>query len=175
LLQGILRDSVVLKICRMTDKARIAGKNTLVLARLCSLIQATDKALGDKLDIEIKRITMLSTPIREWRNNKLAHLNLEVHLDSANNPLAGFPWFVVENAAAGIRDCLDIARKELTDGEFRFDAVDRWQNVDSLLLSLIQSQGLLQLETEDPVKTDTLLRAGKWGPLYALIEDGPKQ
>jgi len=170
-LQYTLRDSVILQICRIaTDKPKIGGKDTLVLRHLVELVNAFDPALGTQLATEWNKLSALCSPMLEWRNNRVAHLNRDAHLDASNNPPTDFSRKQVQEAIDSITAFLNLVRLQLTDGEFCYDAVRRYESAEPLILRLIQSYVYFDLEQKDPATYDNLLRTCKYGRLYAGIQ-----
>ncbi len=172
LLQSTLRDSVVAQICRLTEKPKVMGHETLVIRRLCILAEPKYQAIADELEKDSDLIIGLCEAIRDWRDNRVSHLNLAAHLDAANNPPKDFSVKTVQDAIDAIEAFLNKARLKLAGGEFHYDSVYRDGAVRSLLTRMIQAYQYFDFEKQDPLKYDTLLREGKYGKLYTELEDG---
>jgi AbiU2 len=171
LLQYTLRDSIVAQICRLTEKPKVMGYETLVIRRLCGLARQTHPDVADELEKDADAINDLCKPIREWRDNMVSHLNLAAHLDDASKP-GGFSRKTVQDAVDAITTFLNKARLKLTNGEFHYDSVYRRDGVRPLLNALIEASQYRTLAEDDQVKLYMALREGKWGSLFTKLEDG---
>jgi hypothetical protein len=172
LLQFTLLDSVVAQICRITDKMKVAGKETLVIRRVCELAKPRHPDIADELEKDADAIDTLCKPIRDWRNNKVSHLNLAVHIDAKNNPLTDFTRKDVQNAIDAIRAFLQKTREKLAADEFYYDGVYHDDGVWPLLNALIEAVQYRALAKDDQVTFYLALREGKYGSLFTNLEDG---
>ena len=76
--QDLLIGSVFLSICRLTDPIKSAGKKNLSFDRLFSEISdKISKSKLTKLEKLLKGIKEKSQPIRDYRNKRLSHTDLE--------------------------------------------------------------------------------------------------
>lgn len=174
-LQYTLRDSILLQICRLTENPKVCGRETLVLKRLGELVVAKHAQLGARLDGLLSQIKQTCKPIRDWRNSKVAHLNLAAHLDEPNNPPTVFSRQRVNEAIEAIKGYAQTVRKEVFDGEFCYDAVSDWESAKPLLIGMIRSYEGFELQRQERMtgRTDfrDRLRNGKYGRLYTQIEN----
>jgi hypothetical protein len=72
--QTLISD-VVLKLCQLTDGARMGSYENLSLYRLRDMVEAEEKGLATKLDLDtmLNEMSQVSQSIREMRNRLIAH------------------------------------------------------------------------------------------------------
>lgn len=66
--ENALRDDVFVHICRITDKVKVAGKDTLTIRRFADVAPGTPG-----LATALARSLAHTRKIRSWRNRRLAH------------------------------------------------------------------------------------------------------
>jgi hypothetical protein len=76
ILYSVLRDEVILGICRLSDSAKSRGRANPVFERLkASLVPAPDSAKMAWLEEQILKIKSASAPLKEHRNRRIAHID----------------------------------------------------------------------------------------------------
>jgi hypothetical protein len=73
-LEHVMWESVIISICRLTDKTEISGKSTLSLRRLPLLID--DESLKQEANRLVEDAVNRTEFARTWRNRRLAHTEL---------------------------------------------------------------------------------------------------
>jgi AbiU2 len=76
LIEMALRESMVMRFCRMTDPARVFGKETASFERLLTEIKppCCDVSFHREIRKQLKATRKRLTPIRETRDMKTAHI-----------------------------------------------------------------------------------------------------
>ena len=103
ILQDTLFEEVILHIARLTGPQKSVGKENLTLQQLPSLappeLQIEMKALLEKV-LTVCKVTS------DWRNKRLAHLDLKVALATSADPIPGISRANIEVALDTIRRLL---------------------------------------------------------------------
>ncbi len=104
-LEKTMWDAVILHLCRLTDRPRISGHETLTLKRLPPLI------CNEPLKVDVQGLVdeALSRTrfARDWRNRRLAHTELPPEFGHAAEPLARASRQQVEDALQAMRQVLN--------------------------------------------------------------------
>lgn len=105
IVQDALWYDVILHLARLTDPIKSSGKHNLTLLILPEVISDTSlkqevKAL---IDIALSRCSFA----RDWRNRKLAHIDLTLALKEGAKPLTGVSRDNVESALSAVRSVLN--------------------------------------------------------------------
>jgi hypothetical protein len=105
IVQDALWEDIVLHLARLTDPLKSSGKANLTLRRLPAHI--SDATL--KVEVEKLIDVAVSTSIfaRDWRNRKLAHIDLALALRTGVEPLAGVSRENIEGALSAFRAVLN--------------------------------------------------------------------
>lgn len=113
LLNGILRNDVILAVARLTDPPRSAGKPNASLAALIEkLVPFIDESLTKELQLELNKIQSLCQPIRDIRNRILAHDDLATTLKYHPDPLLGISRAYIEEILEKIRNLFGSIEKK---------------------------------------------------------------
>lgn len=101
-IQRALIDGVLLHLARLTDRERVAGRETLTIRRLPSVVPETLR-----LDVEALVAAAMTAcePVRPWRNRRLAHTDLESAIFNVLVP--GITDTQLEAALASLRALLN--------------------------------------------------------------------
>jgi hypothetical protein len=101
-LQRALIDDVLLHLARLTDRESVAGRATLTIRRLSSVVP-------DTLRLDVGTLVVAATtacdPVRPWRNRRLAHMDLESAI--ANVVVSGITNTQIEAALTSLRALLN--------------------------------------------------------------------
>ncbi len=105
IVQDALWENVILHIARLTDPIKSSGKDNLTLLRLSEVI--SDVSLKGEVSALIDAALSISSFARDWRNRKLAHIDLALALKEGAKPLPGVSRDNVENALSSIRSVMN--------------------------------------------------------------------
>lgn len=105
IVQDALWDNVILHIARLTDPIKSSGKDNLTLLRLPEVIP--NAALKEEVKALVDAALLSSSFARDWRNRKLAHIDLALALQEGAQPLPGISRDNVENALSKVRSALN--------------------------------------------------------------------
>ncbi len=72
-IQHIFWDDLLLRVCRLTDPPRSAGKLNLSIARLPSFVKKKDPKLCQEVEIYIASAVKKAQFARDWRNRRISH------------------------------------------------------------------------------------------------------
>lgn len=84
-IQKILWDDLMLRLSRMTDPARSAGKENLTVQRLPELCK--EPKLRCEVDNRVKAAVESTKFARDWRNRRISHADLARAISPDANPL----------------------------------------------------------------------------------------
>jgi hypothetical protein len=120
-LQEVLWNDVLLHLARLTDPPGTSGQQNLTVrqyprgvARL-PILEAMNRALD-----EVEAATGFA---RDWRNRRLAHLDLEHARNPSAKPLAPASRADVERALKAIRDVMQTPESHFRDNHMFYDQV----------------------------------------------------
>src|SRR5262245_56409642 len=135
-LQRLQLQSVMMQLCRITDKPKSAGKPTLTLLRLEPLID--DAALKLNVDGLIDAARDATTFAREWRNRQGAHCELPARITGLPAiPLPRATSKDFEDAIASITAVMDAVSLHYLDCKTTYrGATNRAGGVGALLYYL---------------------------------------
>lgn len=102
--QELLWRDVLLRISRLLDPVKVAGKLTLTVRRLPSAV--SDPVLSAELDQLVQEAISKSKVPREWRNRQIAHTDLGLALGSDATSLPEVNVRIIEEALASLRAIL---------------------------------------------------------------------
>jgi hypothetical protein len=128
-LQNILIDDVVMHISRLTDNAKVAGKDTLSLDQMKKAV--TDAALTTKLTLLIADVTTKTKPARDYRNTHGAHTSLAVV--RGDQVVPGVSRAQVKAALQSIHQVFEAIRDHYNLTPVCMDVIETLGGVPSLL------------------------------------------
>jgi hypothetical protein len=132
--QEVLWGNVLLHITRLTDPP-IQGKfKNLTL--LCLPDAVADQALADDLRVLVAASLDQSQFARDWRNKRLAHIDLSLAVDAKATPLPGVSRQNVEDALASFRQIMNRLHWAFFQSEVAFDRVLALEDADVLVYHL---------------------------------------
>jgi len=99
--QDVMWNDVMLHVARLMERAELGRKENLVLCRLAGAIE--DAALAARVAALVERAKTETAFIRDWRNRRLAHNDLQLALDSGSQPLPDVSHDQMERALAALR------------------------------------------------------------------------
>jgi len=96
-------EDLLMHLCRVTDRAKTAGKDNLTIRLLPDLVSS--QQLKVELESLIKSAVSTTDFARDWRNRRLAHEELRVGRNVT--PLASAKFDYIDTALAAIRTVLN--------------------------------------------------------------------
>jgi len=112
-LQRLMWEDVLLHLCRITDRSRIAGKETLTVRRLEAAI--TETSLHQTVSSLAKDANQKAKFARDWRNRRLAHRELPTVTGQSSKPLAHASRQNVEEALSALRATMNAVSQHYLD------------------------------------------------------------
>lgn len=132
--QRLMYDDVLLRVNRLTDRAKVAGKDTASLEQLLILSgwQQSDPARWKKFNDALKTVTAACRGCRDHRNQRLSHTALV-----QAKPLPTATRKMVETAINAVGSFVQQFNRELhPDTEISFVAVNVTDDAERLLRHL---------------------------------------
>ena len=127
-------EDVVLRIARLTDSPRSAGRENLTLSRLTAALQLPALALETEKLIQQARAD--AEFARDWRNRHLAHNDLQLALDKRAKPLPGISRANIEQALSSVRLVLNRIETHFFRREIGFERFIAHNDASDLLYYL---------------------------------------
>jgi hypothetical protein len=104
-IEDSLWNDALLHVCRLTDRPKVAGRQTLTIQRLPLLVDAPFRPEVEKLgDVALEKCKFA----RDWRNRRIGHRDLRLALDESAEPLAPASRQHMSEALQGIADVLNL-------------------------------------------------------------------
>jgi len=119
IVQDVLWDEMILHIARLTDPPQSKGKANLTIRRLSHLVENEDfkKALDSLIEVAIQKTDFC----RDWRNRRIAHLDLEHTINKEINRLKPASRKQVKEALNSIGEVLNAVTEHYADSSTIFD------------------------------------------------------
>ena len=90
IIQDVLLDEVQVSLSKLTDPAKSGKFDNLSLEQLQARLEGHGAAsLATANRVLLDKLHTQCAPFREWRNKKLAHLDLSTSMKATTNPLPG--------------------------------------------------------------------------------------
>jgi hypothetical protein len=131
IVQDVLWDEIILHIARLTDPPESKGKTNLTILRLSLLVEDDD--LKKALDPLIELAKQKTDFCRDWRNRRIAHLDLEHNIDKEINPLKPASRKQIKEALDFIGEVLNAVTKYYRNSTTIFDIEEGSGGAVSLL------------------------------------------
>jgi len=112
-------ESILLHLARLTDPPRSAGKFNLTVQSFPDLIQDADLrvVLTSKVQVAVQAAMFC----RDWRNRRLAHIDLDYGLDRSVNPLQNGSRADVRMALEALANVMNAISIHYLDSTTSFD------------------------------------------------------
>jgi hypothetical protein len=107
IVQKSMWNDILLRICRITDRASMRSRENLTLLRLPELVVSLDSEIVAEITNLVAKAEAASVFAREWRNKKIAHADLEVSLGQAVTPLPEASRNHVSTAITALHEVLN--------------------------------------------------------------------
>ena len=138
-----LRADNLLRICRITDPSFSNFNETMENASLPRLVARTAEFLPSEVHQEVKellsQLDLQRQPLRDLRNKRLAHSDLDEVLKLRTEPLPGISPRQVEDLIALITKTFSLVEGHFLDSETGFAAIKPSQPVGTILWTLRNS------------------------------------
>jgi len=122
--QVAFQDDIVLRICRLCDRATQSGQQNMSLDQLyrvsCPHLDAGQQA---EIKAQIDVVKGLSKPFRDVRNKRLAHVDLPAAATSADTFYKGIAGQQIEDMLHSIHCVLKTLSLDLTGGDLGFSGM----------------------------------------------------
>lgn len=132
--QDSLWDDTLLHLSRLTDRPEVAGKQTLSLRRLPDL--CSDAQLREEIERLVKAALDATDFARDWRNRRIAHIDLALALREGAKPLAVASRAGVSAALASVASVLNRIASHYCGTHVVFEGTVATGEADALLYVL---------------------------------------
>lgn len=115
IIEETLRNDMTMSICRLSDPPRSMGKDNLslpALAQQCDDVDSVSELLKDFLDA--------CKPVRQYRNKRVGHNDLNTTIKPRDNPLPGIGRSQIERILQLASAILNTIYQRYVDGELYF-------------------------------------------------------
>lgn len=115
IIEESLRDDMTMAICRLSDPPRSMGKDNLSLSALvqqCGRVNSVPELLKDFLDA--------CEPVRQYRNKRVGHNDLNTTIKPRDNPLPGIGRGQIDRVLQLASVILNTIYQRFVDGELYF-------------------------------------------------------
>ena len=113
--QEVLRDDIILGVCRLTDpaKSKVRGvdRDNLTIEHLAEKIPSEDRILRGKMSPLLKTVKEKTANFRIHRNRRIAHDDLEAHLNRVDSLMPGLSITYVDDAFASLAEVLNTVER----------------------------------------------------------------
>lgn len=134
IVQTTMWNDILLRIRRVTDPKKSAGKDNLTVMRLADL--CPDDSLKAKIADLANKADQASQFAKVWRNRKIAHADLELSLGRSAVPLPTVKYEEVSNAITAIHDILNTISCELLGTEMLNEPIIGAEGAEAVLYVL---------------------------------------
>lgn len=148
--QDSLWEETLMHIARLTDPPKTAGKENLSIQRI--LVEVSDEALRQTLEAKIETAKSQSEFCRDWRNRRIAHLDLQLAIEEGINPLQPASRKAVKEALSAIADVLNAVTLHYDDSTTIFDVPNGYGGGESLLYVIDDGLKMIQ-EREERIQS----------------------
>ncbi|WP_152664593.1 hypothetical protein [Devosia geojensis] len=142
--QDMLFDHVLLGICRLTDPARMMGRENICVETLAQLDPTKHKAELVRRAAKARQKTEFA---RTWRHKRIGHNDLE-QLSGVANLLAPATRRKVSDALVAIHDVLRWVRGRYFDGDLLLTEIGD-DDANQLLIALARAKSLRETERHE--------------------------
>ena len=115
-IQNVLWDDLLLRVCRLTDPPKSAGKRNLTVTRLPAFCQQHGAELHDQVRQLVDTAVQAAEFARDWRNRRISHSDLATAVGTAK-PLAPASLDNVTSALDAVHAVLNTISNELMDSQ----------------------------------------------------------
>lgn len=120
IIQTVLMEDIILGIARITDRPKIAGKETLTIRRIPQLLDG-----HQQLNEEISSLVSIARDktlfCRDWRNRRIAHRDLLLTTKKETKELASASYAQIKDALKSIANILNLISHYFLDSTTAFE------------------------------------------------------
>ena len=149
-LQFILLDDIELFICKLIDPAQQGSNLNLTLEQILNLID-DKKKFKTELITKLKEIRKSASAIRDKRNKRLGHFDLQISLSRQVEFFTKASRNEIENILNHISEFLNIIEYNYWGSTMAYKHFSSTGDAESLVNSLKRSEAYKQLEKEELV------------------------
>jgi hypothetical protein len=150
IVQDSLWEETLMHIARLTDPPKTAGKENLSIQRI--LLLEPDAVLKQTLEEKIETAKNKSEFCRDWRNRRIAHLDLQLAIEDGIKPLQPASRKAVKDALSAIVDVLNTVTLHYNDSTTLFDIPNGYGGGESLLYIIDDGLKMIE-EREDRIQS----------------------
>ncbi len=152
----IVRDSLenelIVGLCRLTDPATTGRRKNLTLARLAETLKETD--IATDFQSRFQKIDQACSPLREWRNRRLAHSDFPTALGQSRLPEVA--WETIDSALARVGGLMNLVQGHFLDSEFDYRSFTNLNDGEEVVFYLKEAR-----QHEEEEKSRALGAMGK--------------
>jgi len=132
--QNSLWDDILVHISRLTDRPKTAGKESLTILRLSSLIECKETlSVCEKHILVAKERCSFA---RDWRNRRIAHSDLEHRLNPSSKPLEAASRKNIDDALASIASVLNVLSRRYIGSTMMYEESVTIGDAEAILYAL---------------------------------------
>ena len=117
-IQNVLWDDLLLRVCKLTDPPKSAGKHNLTVTVLPAFCEPHGAALYDQVQHLVRTAVKKATFARDWRNRRISHSDLATAVGTAE-PLAPASLERVTSALDAVHAVLNTISNQLMQAEIQ--------------------------------------------------------
>lgn len=129
--QDSLWEDTLLHLARITDKPDTGGKANLTIQRLSALL--TDKQLAAEIRTLVDDAVTRAGFARDWRNRRMAHIDLALAVEEGAKPLAAASRRSVDDALKSIDAVLNHLEMHFRNSTIFFEGFGHPGDAEALL------------------------------------------
>ncbi len=134
-----LRTESIVGLCRLTDPAKSGSNQNLTLLRLAEAVTSEEPGrFASDVDAEANRLRHAFSPLRTWRNKRLAHTDFPTAVDMQTLP--EIPQLTIDNGLAGVRGLMNLVEVHYLNSEFCYDQFTNLDDGDELIFYLSEAE-----------------------------------
>jgi len=138
----IIRDSLenelIVGLCRLTDPTTTGRRENLTLARLAETLEEAD--IAKEFQSRLHKIDQACSPLREWRNRRLAHSDFPTALGQSQFPLPKVAWETIDSTLKSIGNLMNLVQIHFLDSEFGYESFTNLNDGEEIVFYLKEAQ-----------------------------------
>jgi hypothetical protein len=163
--QWLVIDYMVMSLSKLTDRARMGGKENLSYHYLIERVREHgENELANELQEELNDLTEASEKFRNMRNKRVAHNDLVTALDEDGSPLPGISRADIETALEYARNIMNKVELHFNDSQTSYQEIIPPLTNDGRSVLIWLQKGLMYKHLED----EGIVERGRWRELGDL-------
>jgi hypothetical protein len=170
IVQDSLQNDLIVGLCRITDPPNTGKRKNLTLSSLAELLKPVEemqvkeperengqgdesselrdkeKELWRKFSNQLESLGHVCSPLREWRNRRLAHSDFPTAVGQHPDPLPESVWDTIDEVLVRVRVAMNMVEGHFLDSEFRYDLFTNLDDGEEVVRYLKEAQ---QRENEE--------------------------